>query len=249
MISRMTLRGALHMHTTLSHDGSMSLDELVGFLKSKSYDYIAITEHSYDVDDGSMQDLVERSQRMSTADFLIIPGLEFRCHGWLDIIGYGVTQLCDSDEPAAVIDHIHSHDGVAVLAHPNIRDYPIDNQWVSMLDGCEIWNVSNEGKYLPQSGGIKKYQQLVADSPGLLAFTGLDLHRPESYCNLSTMTYVHDKTGDGIIGALKEGAFRSESPLFSVGSDGDISAAGRFRVGALGTLLNGARSARDLIRR
>ena len=237
------------MHTTLSHDGSMSLDELAGFLKSKNYDYIAITEHSYDVDEKSMQALLERSQQMSTTDFIIIPGLEFRCHGWLDIIGYGVTQLCDSEDPAAVIDHIHANDGVAVLAHPNIRDYPIDKKWVAMLDGCEIWNVSNEGKYLPQSGGIKKYRQLAADNPGLLAFTGLDLHRTESYCNLSTLTRVNDKTSEGIIRALKDGTFRSESPLFSVGSDGNVSARGRLNVAAFGPLLNGARSARNMIRR
>jgi hypothetical protein len=247
--SNLSLRGALHLHTTLSHDGALSLEDLVNFLKAKRYDYMAITEHSYDVDRDSMNKLVEKSAELSTPDFTIIPGIEYRCHGWVDILGYGVTAVLSDEEPAAVIDHIHAHGGVAVLAHPNIRDYRLEQCWISKLDGCEMWNVSNEGKYLPQPGAIDKFRELAVGNNNLLAFTGLDLHRPDSYCNLSTDTYVKDVTSREILHALKSGAFCSRSPLFSVNSRGDLSAAKGVRLRTLRTVLNGMRNMRDLIRR
>lgn len=237
------------MHTVLSHDGKMTLEELVSFLKGKGYDYIAITEHSYDIDNESMKRLVEDAAELSSDDFLIIPGIEFRCHGWVDIIGYGVVQKCDSEDPVEVINHIHNHGGVAVFAHPNVRDYPIDNHWVAILDGCEIWNVSNEGKHLPQSGGVKMFRRLARANGSLLAFTGLDLHRTESYWDLSAETYVAERSREGVLEALKTGEFRSVSPLFSVDSSGKISILKRMVVATLRFLLNTIRNIRDAFRR
>ena len=243
------LKGALHMHTLLSHDGEMSLTELAFYLKSKGYDYIALSEHSYDINNDSMKQLVDEARELSSDDFVIIPGIEFRCRGWTDILGYGVVDTCDSDDHATVIDHIHRHGGVAVLAHPNVREIPIDKSWVAMLDGCELWNVSNEGKYLPQSGSIRKFRELAADNTDLLAFTGLDLHRADSYCNLVTETYSESRHPVDILRALRRGRFRSVSPLFSVDSRGTISGIQQFRVGLTRSLLNGIRAIRNLVRR
>lgn len=236
------------MHTVLSHDGKMTLDELVTFLKDKGYDYIAVTEHSYDIDNQSMSKLAERAAELSSDDFLVIPGIEFRCHGWVDIIGYGVVETIDSEDPVEVIDHIHRHGGVAVFAHPNVRDYPIDDGWVAMLDGCELWNISNEGKHLPQPGGLKKFRQLARANSGLLAFSGLDLHRTESYWNLFTETSVDGRDRLSILKALGAGDFRSVSPWFSVGSDGRVPALKRVFVAASRRVLNGIRKMRDVIR-
>ena len=246
---RMKLSGAIHAHTTLSHDGTMSLSELVDFVKARGYDYLAITEHSYDVDAEAMTNLRSQAELLSTPDFLIIPGLEFRCHGWIDIIGYGVTEPTSSENPAEVIDHIHRHGGVAIFAHPNIRPYPIDPSWVKMLDGAEIWNVSNEGKYLPQTGGINKFRELASVNPELRAYTGLDLHRRESYCYLSATTFASDRTKDDILRALKKGDFRSESFWLTINSDGDLSPVAIVRIAVLRVFLNAARFLRDLLLR
>ncbi|UCG61170.1 MAG: hypothetical protein JSV52_12700 [Candidatus Zixiibacteriota bacterium] len=249
MTEKLRLKGALHMHTSLSHDGELSLTELAFYLKSKGYDYIALSEHSYDIKNDSMKQLVAEAESLSSEDFIIIPGIEFRCRGWTDILGYGVVDTCDSEDPITIIDHIHNHGGVAVLAHPNVREIPIDKSWVAMLDGCEIWNVSNEGKYLPQSGSIRKFRELAADNTALLAFTGLDLHRTDSYCDLSTETYVERRRPADILRALQKGHFRSVSPLLSMDSRGTISAVSQFRIGIMRSLLNGVRGVRNLVRR
>lgn len=249
MTGKRVFKGALHLHTTLSHDGAMSLEELGAFLRDKGYDYLALTEHSYDVDNDSMRRLVEKAEHASSPDFLIIPGLEFRCHGWLDIIGYGVTQLTEDEDPSAVVDHIHTHGGVAVFAHPNVRDYPIDDGWVSKLDGSEIWNVSNEGKFLPRPGTIRKFEQLAASRQGMLAFTGLDLHRKISYHGLVVETHAPALTREDILTALRVGDFVSRSSLFSLGATGRVSTLSMARIRILRALLDGLRSIRDLVRK
>lgn len=242
------LKGALHLHTTLSHDGVMSLGELVAFFKGKGYDYIAVTEHSYDVDDQSMANLARQAEALSTDNFLVIPGIEFRGHDYVDLIGYGVTRTCPHDDPSKIIEHINEHNGVAVFAHPAIRDYQTDPAWLAKLDGVEMWNVTHEGKYLPQMKGIRKFQQLTAGNSNLLAFAGLDMHRPESYCYLSVTTYAKSRSKADILSALKQGAFRSESTLFSIGSGGEISPLKLAWVSFAGKLLGVARSIRKVVR-
>jgi len=249
MTETRTFKGALHLHTTLSHDGAMSLEELVAFLKNKGYDYLALTEHSYDVDNDSVRSLVEKAGQLSTPDFLIIPGIEFRCHGWVDIIGYGVTELIDNEDPSAVIDHIHNRGGVAVFAHPNVRDYPVDRSWVSKLDGCEIWNVSNEGKFLPRPSAIRKFEELAASREGMLAFTGLDLHRTISYCGLVAETHAPNLTRNDILHALRSGDFTSRSSLFSLAANDRVSGITMARIRLMRSVLDVVRSLRNLVRK
>lgn len=242
------LKGALHLHTTLSHDGVMSLGELVAFIKGKGYDYMAITEHSYDIDNESMAELARQAEAYSTDDFLVIPGIEFRGHDYIDLLGYGVTVTCPSEDPSRIIEHINKHNGVAVLAHPAIRDYRIDPQWVAALDGCEMWNVTHEGKYVPQMKGIRKFRELAASNSNLLAFAGLDMHRPESYCYLSVTTFARSRSKTDILAALKAGAFRNESTLYSLGSDGKMSALKQAWVVLMGKLMAAARWIRNVMK-
>ena len=217
------VKGAIHLHTTLSHDGTLSLEQLAGFLKSHGYGFIAITEHSYDIDKTDIQNLVTQSKELSSPDFLIIPGIEFRCHDDIDILGYGVIETCDSDDPATVIGHIHKHGGVAVFAHPTVRLYPVERSWVELLDGAELWNVQ-EGKYLPQLKTIRRFREFNSWHPGIKAFCGLDLHRTKSFYPMSTNIELEEIKREPILQALKDGKFKSITPAFSVGSDGELSA-------------------------
>lgn len=223
METERTLRGALHLHTTYSHDGTMRTKELADFLRTNGYDFIAITEHSYDVNPDSMACLVSESQELSSHEFLVIPGIEFRCHSGLDIIDYGVTKTIDSEDPADVINHIKSNGGVAVWAHPSIQNYPSDKSWVLMLDGCEIYNNSKDGKFLPQRRSIKKYEILKKWHPGLLAFTGLDLYRKVSFQFLSLSLPETENNSVDILASLREGRFATVSKFFRVNSKGELS--------------------------
>jgi hypothetical protein len=217
----MRLKGALHLHTTLSHDGKMSLDELVAFLKGHGYAFICITEHSYDINRTAMQSLTEQCRKISSPEFLIIPGIEFRCHDDIDILGYGVTEPIDSDDPVTVIGHIRKHGGVPVLAHPTIRNYPLEENWVSLLDGAELWN-NGEGKYLPQARTLKKFSEFLRWQPKLKAFYGIDLHRPQPYFPIATVIEAPENSRNEILKALANGRFTLDSPYLKLDSSGKI---------------------------
>lgn len=246
MRKKRRFQGALHLHTTHSHDGTMSIEELAAFLRHKKYDYIAITEHSYDIDGAAMKVLEGNAQALSTPDFLIIPGIEFRCHYDIDILGFGVTQTTEHEEPGRVIDHIHEYGGVAVWAHPYKEKYVIDESWVKKLDGSEIYNTGNEGKLLPQMKTIRKFRQLSAWNPNLKAFTGLDLHRKKGFMQLSTEVFCENNNREEILAALRDGRFRSRSLVFNVDSSGKIKPYYLAFMAILRNLLNGVRWLRDL---
>lgn len=235
------LRGALHLHTTVSHDGTMNLSELSDFLKKRGYDFIAVTEHSYDINQDSINRLTDEANKLSNDKFLVIPGIEYRCWHNIDILGYGTTATCDSNNPAIIIEHIKSHGGIAVWAHPTIRKYPVDINWVKKLDGYEIWNNSNDGKYLPQIRPLRCYKKYRSFNPGLKAFCGLDLHSKRSYRPLSIMLDQSELKTAGIIGALKTGSYLIESQFFNTDSKATITALRRGGVYSMRILLNLAR--------
>jgi hypothetical protein len=235
------LRGALHLHTTVSHDGKMNLSELSEFLKLRDYNFIAVTEHSYDITQDSIDKLAEESRKLSDDNFIIIPGIEFRCWHNIDILGYGTTKTCDSDNPEIIIEHIRSHGGVAVWAHPTIKKYPVSEDWIKKLDGFEIWNNSNDGKFLPQIKPIKKYQKYRSLNPKLKAFCGLDLHGKRSFRQIAMMI-DHPKPNSGeIISAMKRGDFWTKSQFFNTDSQAKIKTIHRGGIYAARILLNVAR--------
>jgi hypothetical protein len=238
------LRGAIHLHTKLSHDGTLTLEQLAGFLKSKGYNFAAITEHSYDIDQQSIDELARECERLSTPDFLLIAGIEFRCHDNIDILGYGVTITSDSDDPATIIKHIQFNGGVAVLAHPTVRNYPIEKEWVQHLDGAEIWN-RQEGKYLPQVVSMEKFRLFQRWHPKIKAFCGLDFHRKSSYYPFATILGAEYIKRVEILEALRNGDFYGESPYFNIGSDGKVNCFKRYAVYFISSILNIIRNTRE----
>ena len=210
------IKGTIHMHTTLSHDGTLSLEELVDFLKARGSDFIAVTDHSYDIDQAGIDSQVVRARELSTPEFLIIPGIEFRCHDSIDILGYGVTRTCGSDDPGTIIEHIKNRGGVAVWAHPTVKDYPIDREWIEKLDGFEIWNSGNEGKLMPQIRTLKMYRRLKKWNPQLKAYCGLDLHRKTTYDAVFIEVVAGNR--EEILAAMRRGDYRSRGRLLRLNS-------------------------------
>jgi len=238
------LRGIIHVHTTLSHDGTLTLNELAKFFKDRGYDFLAITEHSYDINQESIDMLVADCRRISTSEFLIIPGIEFRCHDNIDILGYGVTLTCNSDDPATIIKHIQTCGGVAVFAHPTMGNYPIEKDWIQLLDGAELWN-RQEGKYLPQVVSMKRFIQFQKWNPDILAFCGLDFHRKKSYYEVAAIVMAESNDRDVILKALRRGDFYTQTPYFNVDSDGQIGFLKRYFIYVLSSILNLIRNTRE----
>jgi hypothetical protein len=241
------LKGAIHLHTDLSHDGILSIEALVEFLKSKGYDFIAITEHSYDVDDGSMLSLSEKAASLSTDDFTIIPGIEFRCHHDIDIMGFGVIRTCEYETPRKVIDHIKNCGGVAVWAHPSYRDYPVEKEWLEKLDGAEIWNQIHDTRYMPRDRSIRRYDELRNYDSNLMAYCGLDMHTANNFFFMSTEVKVQNNSLKEILAALKDGSFRTRSRYFNINSNGKMTPLYRSYIWVFNRLIDMAKWLRDLV--
>ncbi|MFH2035009.1 MAG: hypothetical protein ABIJ45_01295 [Candidatus Zixiibacteriota bacterium] len=243
------LKGTMHLHTNLSHDGTLPFEKIVPFLKNKGYDFLLFTEHSYDLDIKKTEIMVQACRELSDDNFLVVPGVEYRCHDKIDILGYGAIEPINSDNPLEVIAHIHKQGGVSVWAHPTIHDYPYENSWLGKLDGFEIWNVSNEGKFLPSPKTLIMYQRLKIENPNLLAFCGHDLHRLVSYCDMSSVISVEKLTREEILAKLKSGEFETRSPHFSCNSQGDIALMDKMKISVGRPVLNILRGLRDLTRK
>lgn len=201
------LAGALHVHTNHSHDGKLTMQQVVEFFQKQNYSFVVVTEHSQDLDEDAIRTLEAEAKNLSTERFVVIPGIEYSCDGWIHILGLGVTSLCDTKAPALVIDHIHARNGIAVLAHPSLRDYPLLRSWVQKLDGCEIWNCRSDGRYFPRFRSVLKFRELAKWNPQLLAFVGLDFHDRTKFCHVATRVFVDTICRDSILAVLKQGGY------------------------------------------
>ena len=246
MSRQRTLKGAAHIHSSLSYDGTMSVEELSSFFKSRKFDFVLITEHAENVSDGNMDKLIGECRRLSSPEFLIIPGLEFRCRDDLHILGFGIERTLESDDPLKVIRHISQQGGVAVLTHPTKKNYCLDRTWVEGLDGVEIWNSAHDGKFLPQVEPIRMFEKLAESNPQLKPFAGMDLHQKKNYYDLALRIRQNDLEPDQILKRLKRGDFTLESAFFRMRPRVRIGRASLLIIFVFRKLLNLARKLRDL---
>jgi glycosyltransferase involved in cell wall biosynthesis/predicted ATP-grasp superfamily ATP-dependent carboligase len=171
-------RGALavaHVHSTLSHDGEMTIADLASLLRREGVKICCLTEHAPDLDEAAVARMIAECARVSDDRFLMAPGLEFEfgpdCHL------LGVTTLLPEPDPIALCRAIHAAGGVAVLAHPRpgwLRERP---ELARELDGFEVWNTSHHGTYLPSATLLGELRALNRAGANLRAMHGVDLHR------------------------------------------------------------------------
>src|SRR5207248_8883700 len=88
----------------LSLPASLTIAELAAWYRDRGYHFIAVGEHSQDLNEPRVRELVDQSERASSADFRVIPGIEFACKGGLHILGIGVTTLFSHLDPVVVTD-------------------------------------------------------------------------------------------------------------------------------------------------
>ncbi len=247
MAKRRKLRGAPHVHSSVSYDGTMSIEEICSFFRRKKFDFVLIAEHSENISNGVMTKLIDECKRFSSSEFLIIPGLEFRCRDDLHILGFGVSKIFECDDPSKVIDHIRRQGGVAILAHPTKKNYALDRVWIEKLDGAEIWNLAYDGKFLPQAESIRMHRKLAEHNPGLKPFAGMDLHQKKDYYDIVLKIEGQNLSQNQILKNLKEGDFTLESMFFKIKPGIGISRAFLLIMFAFRKALNLGRKLRDLL--
>jgi predicted metal-dependent phosphoesterase TrpH len=237
-------KGALHVHTNLSHDGLLSVEELRNLFSSHGFKFVCLCDHSQDVSSEKWNEIMRLSEENSDREFVFIPGLEYTCHDEIHIMGIGLSSLITETEPGIVVDAIREQGGIAILSHPTKKDYDFDSNWIRRLDGAEIWNLAYDGKFLPQIKSIRKFNEFRLANPKLMAFFGLDLHQRggffDHYFDVESVALSPSE----IVSSMKSGKFSCKSGAFHIEPHSDFTTFEKNLIRVGNTILNPIRQAR-----
>jgi len=228
------VRGILHAHSLYSYDGKHSLSEIAGAAREASLSFVCMTEHSDTLDGVKVRDLVMECESLSSADFAMIPGIEFSCDDKLHLLGIGVRSYDPSPDSVYLTRFIREGGGVSVFAHPMRKAYRIPDGLLDSVDGIEIWNCAYDGSLVPNARAIDLYVRARSTHPGLVAFVGCDLHRLANIRKMAVQVKVPSLDPDTILSALRTGAFRGVSRLCAISGRPSGNVSQRIGIRALG---------------
>jgi len=220
------IRGALHVHSTLSRDGTMTIAELAQYFQKKGYQFLAMAEHAEDLDEAKVQELREQSASHSNSQFCVIPGIEFAVTRQIHIVGMAIVNLIRLINPVYVAAQIREQAGMSILAHPRRLGWDCPPEVVLAVDAAEIWNIGYDGKYLPSAKALPGFMRLQEVNPKLLAIASHDFHRAASFYDVAIEMDAPSTSQEPILQNMKRGAYRVRSAFFNCDSHGHVSAVG-----------------------
>src|SRR5262249_38969748 len=202
------MRGVLHVHSTFS-DGEESLDHVVETLKAAGMAFVAVSDHAEVFDERRMEEYAALCDSLSSAQFLVIPGLEFALKGGtIHILGYGIRKRVRAAGMEQLVDGIHEAGGIAVLAHPPGGSINLIGSIKNKLDGIEVWNGRYDGVVAPRAESFQLLRRLRTTNRQVVAFCGIDLHK---MAQTRKPVYVEVEAGRHdrceILSALRAGRF------------------------------------------
>lgn len=202
----MHYKGVIHMHSTHSYDGKMSLSELKQLLMSQGISFACMTEHTDTLTPEKAQAFVSECRDLSDDQFVFVPGFEVPYQN-AHILHIGATECISQTADVEQLKQWREVTPFVVLAHPVRNKFAVDQAMLDVIDGIEVWNQQYEGKKVPRVRSLKLLQALETKKVGLLATGGLDLHRKEHYGAPVTTLVAEALSTEKIIQALQTGAY------------------------------------------
>jgi predicted metal-dependent phosphoesterase TrpH len=242
-------KGALHIHSKLSRDGTLTIAELVKWYKRNGYQFLAMGEHAEDMNDEKVQTLLQQSAEYSDSEFCVIPGVEFAVTRHMHIVSIGGTDLIREKNPVDVVEQIHRQGAFAVLAHPKRIGWDCPRDVLLAVDAAEIWNINYDGKHLPSSKAFNGFRRMQEINPKLLAVAAHDFHRTASFYDVGVEMEVESLTSSAIMNNLRQGRYAMRSRFFRADSTGRISRIVSFSLSLISDQLAHIRRARSFFLR
>ena len=215
------LRGVMHLHSTYS-DGEFTLPELREIFLAEGCSFVCMTDHAEYFDARSMAEYTLECGSRSDDKLLFIAGLEYRCEREMHILGYGATELAQTDNPQEIIRHIDSQGALSVIAHPKDDFFPWIERFEVLPLGIEGWNTKYDGQYAPRPSTFALLQRLQKRRPTMLAFYGQDLHWKTQFRGLFVEVDCNSLQSQAILAAFARGDFRAQKDTYRLPSSGVV---------------------------
>lgn len=198
-------KGVLHMHSTHSYDGKMSLRELKDFLLARGISFACMTEHTDQMQKEDADAFVRECRALSDDTFVFVPGFEVPYKN-AHVLHIGTTVFVTNFANTAQLKLLRKQTPLVILAHPVRNKFIVDETLLSCIDGVEVWNQQYEGKAYPRTKSLTLLTKLRKEKK-LIATGGLDLHRKEHFGTPMTHLEMSELSEETIVAALKNGAY------------------------------------------
>ena len=239
----MTTIGAVHVHSTYSHDGRDTLPELQASAASRGIAFIGLTDHAEDFDEGVFSRFTAECAALSAGGPRLIPGLEFRFAGLkgLHLLALGLTRWIEPATVAEFMAMTRGTAGLTIAAHPILPKYTYPAAVLDGIDAIEVWNASYNTRYLPDPRAIRLLREIRRRRPEVVAVAGLDQHDARN--DRETRVEVFD-AGDPLA-ALRAGHFRNIGRTMSFDAHAELGPATNAALWTARTLFDGVERLQD----
>ena len=214
-----------HVHSSFSYDSPTDLGEIAATARRHRIQCVLMSEHNNTLDPVQVGRLVERCGEVSTADCLVVPGLELSLDdNRVHLLAYGVREFIPSLHERSLgglIRQVHHAGGVAVLAHPAHKAAltRLDPDDLRGLDGMEIWNIRNGSRFCPHADELAGLTALRRRGISMAAFAGLDWHYLRQFERLALRVQVDALRAADVLTELKAGRFSIHGRFVSFRQD------------------------------
>jgi hypothetical protein len=237
-------RGVVHVHSTFSCDGLLSLGEIARICRERGLAFAALSDHAEDLDEETVSALVRGCEEHSRDGFVLVPGVEHRFERGVHILALGQRQLARFQSPIDTFSAL-ADEGCALVAAHCATGHDLPPRLLEMLAAVEIWNVSRHTRFLPTTGCRAAYRQWAAAYPSLFAIGGLDMHVGNEWGCEVALDRACELSPDAVLARIRAGEFITKGRFLSFGSrpSGGI----RGLAFAAGDALAGARNVRNRV--
>ena len=232
----MKFKGVLHMHSTHSYDGKLTLRELKTFLVSKGISFACMSEHTDTLDAESAGSFVSECNALSDERFVFVPGFEVPYKD-AHVLMFGCETFVTAVADRASLIEWSQQAGFIILAHPVRNRFKIDETLTSVIEGVEVWNEQYEGKSVPRPHSLGLLSDLRAMNILLLATGGLDFHRREHYGSPLTELDIESLSKENIMTALRKGAYTFGNEDVRVPAHGQFAMSARMKLASAAAVL------------